>query len=268
LFQLPINEFTTGDAIGGVNHIPDGEIDLIFCDIPYNISNETKIFRDYRQADGSKKSANISFNFDEQEEGEEEDRWDHKFDPIPFLDASVNCLHSTGSWIIWCSEQQYGHIRDWGEDRGFHPRQMLVFEKSNPLPQFRLTGYRQATEIMIWISKKPLRKNNPNFIFGTQEDMKNTFHCPIVSGKERVGHKNQKPLSICQKIIKTHCKPGGIVLDAFSGSGSIALAAYSTGRNFIAIEKKQRWNKIAERRIREYQIVKEEKTDRFEQIKF
>jgi DNA modification methylase len=268
LFQLPINEFVTGDSLRALKYLPEGEVDLHFWDIPYNISNETSIFRDYRRSDGSTKSANISFNFDETEEGEEEDRWDHDFDPIPFLDASIPCLHSTGSWIIWCAEQQHGHIRDWAVDRGFYPKQMLCWVKANPLPNFRLCGYRQATEIMIWIAKRPIGRKNSNFIFSHQNEMTNVFYAPSVSGKEKTPHRNQKPLSICQKIIRTHCKPGGIVLDAFSGSGSIALAAYSTGRNFIAIEKKERWNKVAEKRIREYQVVKEEKTDKFEQIKF
>jgi DNA modification methylase len=264
LFQLPINEFTTGDGIAGMKYIPDESVDLIHTDIPYNISCETKIFRDYRQANGKKKSANISFNFDE----ESIKKWDHNFSPIPFLDASIKCLHPTGSWIIWCSEQQYGTLRQWGEDRGFHPRQMLTWIKKNPLPMFRLTGYRQATEIMIWIAKGPIGRKNPNFIFTHQNEMTNVFESPICSGKERTAHPTQKPLSICQKIIKTHCRPGGLVLDSFSGSGTIALAAYSTGRNFIAIEQEEKWNKVAEKRIREYQVVKEEKTDKFEQIKF
>ena len=264
IYQLPINEFTTGDAIAGMKYIPDHMVSLCFFDIPYNISCETKIFRDYRQANGKKKSANISFNFD----SEDSQKWDHNFNPIPYLDASIPCLHPTGSWIVWCSEQQYGTLRQWGEDRGFHPRQMLCWIKSNPLPQFRLTGYRQATEIMIWISKFPVGRKNPNFIFTHQNEMTNVFHAPIVSGHERTKHPNQKPLSICRDIIKTHCQPGGIVLDAFSGSGTIALAAYSTGRNFIAIEQEEKWNKIAEKRIKNYQVIMEEKTEKFEQIKF
>jgi len=272
-----LNTFITGDCMDILPQLPPESVDLHFWDIPYNISCKTKIFRDYRQANGTKKSANISFNFDEKSEKQ----WDHDFDPIPILDASIASLHSTGSWIIWCSEQQYGTLRQWGLDRGFHPRQMIIWVKSNPLPQFRLTGYRQATEIaiqiskepekithlMIWIAKGPIGRKNPNFIFTHQNEMTNVIYAPIVSGKEKTGHPTQKPLSVCQKIIKTHCKTGGTVFDGFSGSGTSAEAAYSLRRNFIAVEQQDCWNKIAQQRIRDYQIKVEQETDKFEQVK-
>lgn len=258
MFQLPINEFTTGDGIAGMKYIPDESVDLLHTDPPYNISCGTKLFKDYRQ-NGKVNPTILSFDFGE---------WDYNFNPVEFLNASIRVLHPTGSWIIWTSEQLYGVYRQWAIDAGMHFKQTLIFRRVNPLPQFRKIGYRQATELMCWIAKKPIGKNNPNFIFGKQEDMINVFDGAICGGKERTAHPTQKPLSICQKIIKTHCRPGGIVLDCFSGSGTIALAAYSTGRNFIAIEQEEKWNKVAEKRIREYQVVKEEKTDKFEQIKF
>lgn len=267
MYYLPVNNFITGDSLGLLRYIPEGEVDLHYWDIPYNISNETKIFRDYRQANGKKKSANISFNFDANEEDEEEDKWDHDFDPIPSMDASIPSLHHTGSWIIWCAEQQYGILRKWAVERGFVPKQMIIWEKTNPLPEFRCVKRRQSTEIMIWIAKGKIGKKNPNFIFTTQEEMKNIIPAPVPSGPDRF-HVNQKPLKVCKNIISAHCRPGGLVCDAFSGSGSIALSAYSLGRNFIAIDKKDKWRKIGEKRVKNYQIKIEEKTDKFEQMRF
>lgn len=258
-----LNTFITDDCMNIFPQLEKESISLHYWDIPYNISNETKIFRDYRQANGKKKSANISFNFDE----DSGNQWDHNFNPIPFLDASISCLHPTGSWIIWCAEQQYGILRAWAVERGFIPKQMIIWEKTNPLPEFRCVKRRQSTEIMIWIAKEKIGKKNPNFIFTNQESMKNIIKASTPQGNNRF-HPCQKSLKVCRNIISAHCRSGGIVLDPFSGSGTIALAAYSTGRNFIAIEQEEKWNKVAEKRIREYQVVKEEKTDKFEQIKF
>lgn len=262
MFQLPINEFTTGDGVAGLKYIPDESVDLIFTDPPYNISCKTKLFKDYRQ-NGKKNPTILSFDFG---------KWDYGFNPRKFLNESIRVLHPTGSWVIFTSEQLYGVYRKWARikekrDKA-HYKQTIMFERTNPLPQFRKIGYRQATELICWIAKKPIGKGNLNFIFQKQEEMINIIKAPICGGKERTEHPTQKPLSICQKIIKTHCRPGGLVLDCFSGSGTIALAAYSLGRNFIAIEQEEKWNKVAEKRIREYQVVKEERTDKFEQIKF
>ncbi len=258
LFYLPINEFIGGDGASSLKYLPDNSIDLLFTDPPYNISCSTKLFKDYR-GNGNRTQTILSFDFG---------HWDYGFDPLLFLNESIRVLHPTGSWIIWTSEQLYGTYRQWAIDAGMHFKQTLIYRRTNALPQFRKIGYRQATELMCWISKKPIGKNNPNFIFQSQEEMTNVFDAPICGGKERTAHPTQKPLSICQKIIKTHCRPRGVVLDLFSGSGTIALAAYSTGRNFIAVEQEEKWNKIAEKRIREYQVVKEEKTDKFEQLRF
>lgn len=50
-------------------------------------------------------------------------------------------------------------------------------------------------------------------------------------------HPTQKPLKLINAILAAHSKPGQIVLDPFSGSGTTALAAHSLGLNFIAIER-------------------------------
>ena len=49
-------------------------------------------------------------------------------------------------------------------------------------------------------------------------------------------HPTQKPVSLCEYIIKTYTNPDGIVLDTFAGSGTIPVASINTGRNFIAVE--------------------------------
>jgi site-specific DNA-methyltransferase (adenine-specific) len=49
-------------------------------------------------------------------------------------------------------------------------------------------------------------------------------------------HNRQKPTQALEPLIRTFCKPDGIVLDPFCGSGSTLVAARSAGRRFIGIE--------------------------------
>jgi DNA modification methylase len=230
-----IDKVIQGDCLEVMKQIPDNSIDLIFTDPPYNISKKNKIFRDYT----SGKNGNISMDFGE---------WDYNFQIEPFLIESKRVLRDDGSIIVWTSEQLFGKYRDWFE-KNMYPKQMLIWIKANPLPQFRLVGYRQATELMFWALKKKSTKNNPNFIFLGQEEMTNVFYAPIVGGKERTKHPTQKPLSISMEIIRRHCRPGGIVLDPFLGSGTTAVAAKKLGRHFIGIEINPEYVKIANERL-------------------
>ena len=61
-------------------------------------------------------------------------------------------------------------------------------------------------------------------------------------------HPTQKPVKLLEYLIKTYTKEGEVVLDNCSGSGSLAVAAYNTRRNFICIEKNEEYyNKSVER---------------------
>lgn len=49
-------------------------------------------------------------------------------------------------------------------------------------------------------------------------------------------HPTQKPLMILERLIKAYTNPGETVLDIFSGSGSVLIAADNTSRNFKGCE--------------------------------
>jgi DNA modification methylase len=61
-------------------------------------------------------------------------------------------------------------------------------------------------------------------------------------------HPTQKPLALCEYLIKTYTNPDDVVLDTFAGSGTTGLAAKNTNRNYILIEKEELWyNKCLKR---------------------
>lgn len=64
-------------------------------------------------------------------------------------------------------------------------------------------------------------------------------------------HPTQKPVALCEYLIKSYTDPGEVVLDNCMGSGTTGVACVNTGRCFIGIEKEARYFEIARKRIAE-----------------
>ncbi|EJN6575495.1 site-specific DNA-methyltransferase [Salmonella enterica] len=62
-------------------------------------------------------------------------------------------------------------------------------------------------------------------------------------------HPTQKPVALLEDLIQTYSNPGDTVLDFTMGSGSTGVACINTGRQFIGIEKEQKYFDIAADRI-------------------
>ena len=64
-------------------------------------------------------------------------------------------------------------------------------------------------------------------------------------------HPTQKPVALCEYLIKTYTNEGETVLDNCMGSGSTGVACVNTNRNFIGIELDKNYFDIAKNRIEE-----------------
>ena len=64
-------------------------------------------------------------------------------------------------------------------------------------------------------------------------------------------HPTQKPVALLEYLIKTYTLEGETVLDNTMGSGSTGVACVNTKRNFIGIEKDDKYFEIAKKRIEE-----------------
>lgn len=64
-------------------------------------------------------------------------------------------------------------------------------------------------------------------------------------------HNTQKPVALFSYLIRTYTNPGDLVLDPTAGSGTTAIAAIETGRNWICIEKDEGYYEATRRRIEE-----------------
>lgn len=236
------NSLYVMDALELLKGLPDDSVDLIYADPPYNVSNAASVFRDYRVTD---RVATISYDFGE---------WDYAYDPVPFLVEAKRVLNKHGNLIVWTSENLFAEYFVWMKNN-MRYRNLLFYIRTNPLPNFRKRGYRQCTELMAWATMGSLSDDNPNWIFPGQEESKTTKYAPICGGKERrklangKSHPTQKPLKICREIIRTHCRPDGLVVDPYCGVGTIPLAAHLEGRRFIGGDLNAEYVDVAKTRI-------------------
>ena len=72
-------------------------------------------------------------------------------------------------------------------------------------------------------------------------------------------HPTQKPVALCEYLIKTYTNLGETVLDNCMGSGTTAIACINTNRNYIGFELDKHYCEIANERIRKA-IEEQEKT--------
>ena len=75
------------------------------------------------------------------------------------------------------------------------------------------------------------------------------FKNEAATNKNRL-HPTQKPVALCEYLIKTYTDTGDVVLDSCAGSGTTLLAAKNTGRNYIGFETDEKYYNIACQRVK------------------
>lgn len=245
------NTILKGDTIQNLKKIPTNSIDLIFADPPYFMQTDGELLR----TEGS-----VFKGVD--------DEWD-KFTNYKHYDEFceqwlVECkrvLKKDGTiWVIGAFQNIYrlGYIM---QNLGFWILNDVIWNKSNPVPNFKGTRFTNASETMLWCTKKKEAKYTFNYKTmktlngGTQ--MKSVWNMGLCIGNERIkdskgkkAHATQKPEQLLLNVIVSASKTGDIVLDPFFGSGTTGAVAKLTGRNFIGIEREVKYIKIAEKRIK------------------
>jgi site-specific DNA-methyltransferase (adenine-specific) len=69
------------------------------------------------------------------------------------------------------------------------------------------------------------------------------------NGKQKRQHPTQKPVAMLEKLILSYTLEGETVLDFTMGSGSTGVACKNLNRDFVGIEKEEKYFNIAKERI-------------------
>jgi len=74
----------------------------------------------------------------------------------------------------------------------------------------------------------------------------------IYKNPHKTIHRTQKPVELCEWLIKTYSNEGDTVMDFTMGSGTVAIACLNTNRKFIGVEKDKEIYEKAQDRIAEH----------------
>ena len=245
-----LNTIINDDSIKIMNQMEEKSVDVIFADPPYNMQlNDTLLRPDNSEVDG------VFEAWDSFESFKAYDEYTYAW-----LKAARRVLKDDGSlWVIG----SYHNIFRVGtilQDLGFWILNDVIWNKSNPMPNFKGTRFTNAHETLIWASKTPKSKYTFNYeamkALNEGVQMRSTWEIPICTGSERLkqedGHKlhpTQKPEALLYRVIMASTKVGDVILDPFFGTGTTGAVAKKLGRSFIGIEKDKAYVKGAQKRI-------------------
>ena len=245
------HSIVTGDCVAEMTRLPAASVDLVYADPPYNL----QLQGDLKRADDSKVDA-------------VDDDWD-KFSSFAAYDdftrawlmAARRVMKPSATlWVIG----SYHNIFRVGtilQDLGFWILNDVVWRKTNPMPNFRGRRFTNAHETMIWAAREAGGKGytfNYEALKAGNEDVqvRSDWTFSLCTGEERLKgrdgkklHPTQKPEALLSRVILSSSRPGDLILDPFSGTGTTGAAAKRLGRQFIGIERDPAYAAAAEARI-------------------
>lgn len=216
-----------GDCLERMKEIPDGNVDMILCDLPYGTTQ-------------NKWDSIIPF----------EDLWS-AYNRIcrgavvltaaqPFTSALImsNVDNFKYQWV-WVKTQSRGHLNAYKMPMRKH-EDVCVFYHKQPTYNPQIT--KKDPKDIRKHSNSGSTDNYGNFD-GNQSknrkiaiDEKLPEDVIVFANQQRGVHPTQKPVALMDYLIKTYTNEGDTVLDNCMGSGTTGVASRNTNRKFIGIE--------------------------------
>ena len=204
------NQIMQGDCTQILKTLPAESVDLVVTDPPYFVRYKDRAGRTIRNDDNP---ANVLGAFSDLYRVLKPDTFCISFYGWNKVDAFFN------AWTI----------------AGFRPVGHIVWRKDYS-SRF---GFMQAHHEQAYL----LVKGNPPKPTKPLEDVQ-----PWTYSGNRV-HPTEKAVRILTPLIESFSRPGGVVLDPFSGSGSTLVAAALSGRGYVGIELEQKYCQLARKRV-------------------
>lgn len=221
-----------GDCLNILKRIPDGSVDMICTDPPYNISQDREALdRSNFKSRQMRRSTKVTLDFGDWDKSE---RRNFIYFTRGWFRECARVLRDGGAFVSFFSLQDISLLAWIGEEFGIRYRNFFTWIKSNPMPSLYRRNYLSATEIVFIGSKGDAPWT---FNFTVQSEMHNVFTTPNKSIYGEIDHPNEKPTALLEHFIRVHTNEGMTILDPFMGSGSTGVACVPTDRNFIGIEK-------------------------------
>ena len=240
--QLSLNTVHVGDCLELMRHIPDRSVDMILCDLPYGTTSC---------------------------------KWDVIIPFDELWEQYKRVVKDDGAIVLFGSEPFSSKLRvsnmngfkyDWIWDKVSISNPQLA--KVQPLKNFEIISvFGKGKGRIRYYPQGLVKIENPKRRGSTVSDTELLGHIKRRSDYVQTHtnypkamalrfprptknvHPTQKPVELVEYLIKTYTNEGEVVLDNCLGSGTTAVAAINTGRNFIGIEKEAAYIEIAKQRV-------------------
>jgi DNA modification methylase len=231
------------DCLDLLKQIPDGSIQLVICDPPYNINvaawDDVENYLDWagrwlREAERVlAPMGNLVIFGGLQYQGE----------------AGSGDLLSLIHWMRQNSAMLLANLIVWTYPNGMSAQRFFAnrheeivwFAKTSKY-YFDLDAVREKLDARtLETYKRDKRLNHASLEKGINPT--NVWKIPRLNAnsKERVGHPTQKPKALIERIVRSMSYPGSTVLDFFAGSGVTARVAIEQGRVSISSDSDGRF---------------------------
>lgn len=234
---MELNKLYLGDCLEIMPSIADNSIDMVFCDLPYGVTNCAwdsvipfdLLWQQYKRI--VKPNGAIVLTASQ-----------------PFTAALVmsNPKMFRCEWI-WEKSTISGFLNAKKRPLVAH-EQILIFASKAPRYYPQMT---QGDPYKHGGSKTFSEDYNPHNKVITINDGER-YPRSVINFSNPNGnklHPTQKPVELIEYFIETYSKEGETVLDNCIGSGTTAIACINKGRNWIGIEKETKYFQIASDRI-------------------
>lgn len=247
-----LDRVVAGDCIQGMKALPDGCVDLIIADPPYNLAKDFGAWK-------------------EKERKSEWLPWSKRW-----LDECNRVLKDGGSIFVYGIHHHLCWLQCYMYEIGLAYRRQIIWHYENGFAGYTKT-LAAHYEPLLWFSRgerytyHPIREPYKSTERLKHRITKNgkewkphpegrlagdVWKFPTLAGRrfrdEKVDHPTQKPMSISTRIVKHFSNKGEIVVVPFAGSGSECLAAAMCGRHFVGFELNPDYIAVAERRLESF----------------
>ena len=234
-----------GDCLEKMKEISDGAVDMVLCDLPYEVTARQKwdvvipfapLWEAYQRV--AKPSAAICLTATE-----------------PFRTRLISSNFDLFKYdLIWQKNKATGFLNAKKQPLRSHESILIFYNKPptyNPQKTAgkpRKAGFtrREETNTMIYGDVKA-----SGYTYTEERYPTSVLPFDIVNNDSpEKTHSAQKPVALMEWLIKTYTNEGETVLDNCMGSATTGVACINLNRRFIGIERDEDYFRIGSERVR------------------
>ena len=254
---MELNKIYNEDCLEGMKKIEDKSVDMILCDLPYGTTRNKwdtvipldKLWEQYKRIIKDNGAIVLTAQT-----------------PFDKVLGSSNLEMLKYEWI-WEKTTATGWFNAKKMPMKAHEN-ILVFYRKPPIYNYEKTkghkpmnNYTKKVDVINKSTTYGKVKRDMSGGGTTERYPRSVIKFSTDKQKSAI-HPTQKPVALFEYLIKTYTNEGETVLDNCMGSGTTAIAAINTNRNYIGFELDEEYCELSNNRIKEFISEKEVLTNK------